>query len=129
MQRPMLGHGAGAFVIAAGLAPIDTAHNTPLAILVEGGLCGLLLASAIVAVSVRSIHRTQGPLRVALTTLLATWCLLSFVGTVGENRTTWLLLAVIGVASRLLAEESEIVGSLCYAHESPIEACSIGGRE
>jgi O-antigen ligase len=129
VQRPILGHGAGVFVIAAGLAPIDTAHNTPLAILVEGGLCGLLLASAIVAVSVRSIHRTQGPLCVALTTLLATWCLLSFVGTVGENRTTWLLLAVIGVASRLLAEESEIVGSLCYAHESPIEACSIGSRE
>ena len=61
-QAPFLGHGAGAFVSAAGLAPIDTAHNTPLSILVEGGLCALLLASAIVVVSARSIHRTPGPL-------------------------------------------------------------------
>jgi len=128
-QAPLLGHGAGAFVSAAGLAPIDTAHNTPLSILVEGGLCALLLASAVVVVSARSILKTRGALRVALTTLLATWCLLSLVGTVGENRTTWLLLAVIAVASRLSAEESEIVASESCALGGPVEAFPIGSGE
>ena len=129
VQAPILGHGAGAFVSAAGLAPIDTAHNTALSILVEGGLCALLVASAIVVVSARSILKTGGPLRVALTTLLATWCLLSLVGTVGENRTTWLLLAVIAVASRLSAEESEIVASESCALGGPVEAFPIGSGE
>ena len=129
VQAPILGHGAGAFVSAAGLAPIDTAHNTALSILVEGGLCVLLVASAIVVVSARSILKTGGPLRVALTTLLATWCLLSLVGTVGENRTTWLLLAVIAVASRLSAEESEIVASESCALGGPVEAFPIGSGE
>jgi O-antigen ligase len=128
-QAPFLGHGAGAFVSAAGLAPIDTAHNTALSILVEGGLCALLLASAVVLVSARSILKTRGALRVALTTLLATWCLLSLVGTVGENRTTWLLLAVIAVASRLSAEESEIVASESCALGGPVEAFPIGSGE
>jgi len=129
VQAPILGHGAGAFVSAAGLAPIDTAHNTALSILVEGGLCAFLVASAIVVVSARSILKTGGPLRVALTTLLATWCLLSLVGTVGENRTTWLLLAVIAVASRLSAEESEIVASESCALGGPVEAFPIGSGE
>jgi len=66
---------------------------------------------------------------VALTTLLATWCLLSLVGTVGENRTTWLLLAVIAVASRLSAEESEIVASESCALGGPVEAFPIGSGE
>jgi len=129
VQAPIFGHGAGSFVSASGLAPIDTAHNTPLSILVEGGLFALLLASAIVAVSARSAVKTRGPLRVALTTLLATWCLLSLVGTVGENRTTWLLLAVIAVASRLSAEESEIVASESCALGGPVEAFPIGSGE
>ena len=129
VQAPILGHGAGAFVSAAGLAPIDTAHNTALSILVEGGLCALLLASAVVVVSARSILKTRGALRVALTTLLATWSLLSLVGTVGENRTTWLLLAVIAVASRLSAEESEIVASESCALGGPVEAFPIGSGE
>ena len=36
LEAPLWGHGAGSFVIAARLAPIDTAHNTILSILVEG---------------------------------------------------------------------------------------------
>ena len=37
VHAPFLGSGAGTFVQAARLAPIDTAHNTALAIAVEGG--------------------------------------------------------------------------------------------
>ena len=57
----------------AGLAPIDTAHNTVLAILVEGGLFGLVLATAIVVVSMRWILALRGTLRIALMTLMAAW--------------------------------------------------------
>src|SRR5579863_2968087 len=44
VRAPLAGTGAGSFVSAAGLSPIDTAHNTALSIAVSGGLCGLLLA-------------------------------------------------------------------------------------
>jgi hypothetical protein len=109
VEAPLLGHGAGSFVSAAGLAPIDTAHNTALSILVEGGLCALFLAAAIVVISARSIVATKGSLRIALLTLLLTWILSSLANTVGENRTTWLLLGVIALAGRLSAEEPEFL--------------------
>jgi len=91
--------------VAARLAPIDTAHNTVLSIMVEGGLCTLLLATGIVAVSVRSILKTGGILCLALTTLMGVWLTSSLVGTVGESRTTWLLLAVIALSHRFANEQ------------------------
>src|SRR5271157_4383478 len=42
VQAPWFGAGAGSFVRAAALSPIDTAHNTVLSILVSGGLCKLM---------------------------------------------------------------------------------------
>jgi hypothetical protein len=94
-------------VSAAGLGPIDTAHNTALSLLVEGGICALMLAAAIVAVSARSAFATKGALRVALITLLSVWVVSSLVGTVAESRTTWLLLALIALAARVAADEPE----------------------
>jgi O-antigen ligase len=109
LEAPLCGHGAGSFVTAAKLAPIDTAHNTILSILVEGGLCALVLATGIVALSVRSILKTCGTLRLALSTLMAVWLTSSLVGTVGESRTTWLLLAVIALSHRLAdAQRNEL---------------------
>jgi O-Antigen ligase len=105
VESPFLGHGAGSFVTVAGLAPIDTAHNTVLSILVEGGLCALVLATAIVAYSMRSVLATGGALRIALMTLMAVWLMSSLVGTVGESRTTWLLLAVVALSRRLAEEQ------------------------
>jgi O-antigen ligase len=107
VQAPVIGHGAGSFVSAAGLGPIDTAHNTALSLLVEGGICALMLAAAIVAVSARSAFATKGALRVALITLLSVWVVSSLVGTVAESRTTWLLLALIALAARVAADEPE----------------------
>jgi O-antigen ligase len=106
-QAPLLGYGAGAFVNAAGLAPIDTAHNTALSILVNGGLCALFLAVAIVALAADSIRKTHGPLRLALTTALLVWAIASLVATVEESRTTWLLLALVALAGRLAVEDPE----------------------
>ena len=107
VQAPVFGHGVGSFVVAAGTSPIDTAHNTALAILVEGGLCAFCLAAAIVALAAWSVMRTQGTLRIALATSLLVWVVTSLVATVHESRTTWLLLALIALAGRLSIEEPE----------------------
>lgn len=101
LRAPFLGHGAGSFVSAAGLSPVDTAHNTALAILVESGLCGFVLACGVLFAAVRAAFQTHSAMRVGLTTLLLTWAISSLVGTVAENRTTWLLFGVITSAARL----------------------------
>jgi O-antigen ligase len=104
-HAPFLGTGAGTFVAAARLAPEDTAHNTALAMVVEGGIIALMLASAIVAVCALSVMQTRGPVRIALATALLVWVVTSLVATVEESRTTWLLLALIALAGRLAQEE------------------------
>jgi O-antigen ligase len=109
LTAPFCGHGAGSFVAAAKLAPIDTAHNTALSILVEGGLIALALAIGIVVLSVRSIIAIGGTLRIALATLMAVWLTSSLVGSLGENRTTWLLFAMIALSHRLTQEQPERV--------------------
>lgn len=107
VQAPLFGHGAGTFVLSAGLAPIDTAHNTPLSILVETGVVGLALASAVVVAAVVAASRMNGPLRIAFLTLMATWFVSSLVGTVAESRTTWLIFGVISVGARLSLERAQ----------------------
>lgn len=104
LSAPIFGHGAGTFVTAAGLAPDDTAHNTILSILVEGGLIALAVAGAILGYSLKALLATEGLLRKALTTAMAVWLAASMAGTVGENRTTWLLLAVVALAGRIAVE-------------------------
>ena len=98
---PILGHGAGSFVAAAELGPEDTAHNTVLSLMVEGGLCALILASAIVVWSARAIGDTRGPLRFGLSALLLLWAISSVTGTVWESRLTWLLFGIAAVSPRL----------------------------
>ncbi len=106
VQAPLLGTGAGSFVSAAGLSPIDTAHNTVLAILFSGGLCALFLAVAILVLTARSTLQTRGPLQLALGTALLVWAVTAMASTVEDSRTTWLLIALIALAGRL-AEEPE----------------------
>jgi O-antigen ligase len=113
VKAPLLGQGAGSFIVAAGTSPIDTAHNSALAILVEGGLGGFSLAVAIVALAAWSAMRTRGTLRVALVTSLVVWLLTSLVATVQESRTTWLLLAEIALAGRLAGEDADELES-CF---------------
>jgi hypothetical protein len=100
-----MGTGAGTFVSAAGLSPVDTAHNTVLSVAVGGGLCALLLAFGILALATRSMYRIHGPLKLALVTVSAVWSVAGMISTVEESRTSWLLLGVIAVAGRLAAEE------------------------
>ena len=116
VRAPWFGTGAGSFVSAAGLDPLDTAHNTALSILVSGGLCAFFLAVGIVALTARSAMQTHGPLRLALATALLVWVITSLVATVEENRTTWLLLGMIALAGRLAVEEPQRLAACFAAH-------------
>lgn len=107
LNAPLFGHGAGSFVFAASLAAEDTAHNTILAVLVEGGMFALAIASAIVAVSMKAVTATTRVLRIALTTLMAVWLVSSLAGTVGESRMTWLLFGAVAVVGRFAENDAE----------------------
>jgi O-antigen ligase len=128
VRAPFVGAGAGTFVYAARLTPADTAHNTALTVAVEGGIVALVLASAILAVCARSVLATRGSTRIALGTAFIVWLVTSLVATVEANRTTWLLLGLISLASRLEAEEPGVTEScLSRAREKlPAAAGGIG---
>ncbi|WP_263357817.1 O-antigen ligase family protein [Acidicapsa ligni] len=106
-QRPWMGYGAGNYTAAARLATGDTAHNTVMAVLVTGGLFALTLCGAIVAGVAWSIARTSGLLRIALATVLAVWIITSMVGSVEENRITWLVFGMMALAGRLACEATK----------------------
>jgi O-antigen ligase len=118
-RAPLIGTGAGTFVSAARLAPIDTAHNTALSIAVSGGLVALFISTAIVAAAIWSITQTRGPIRWALGTALLVWMVISLVATVEESRTTWLLFALIALAGRLAVEDPEELNTCFPAVDRP----------
>jgi O-antigen ligase len=118
VHAPLIGTGAGSFVSAAGLAPLDTAHNTALSIAVSGGFIGLFLAAVIVVLAVRSLMQIPGSVRVAMITALLVWMTTSLVATVEESRTTWLFLALIALAGRLAVEEPERLAA-CFPDKAP----------
>jgi O-antigen ligase len=126
VRSPMVGTGAGSFVSAAEMNPLDTPHNAALSILVSGGLCAFFLAVAIVALAARSAFQTHGPLKVALGTALLVWAIASLVDTVEENRVTWLLLGMIALAGRLAVEDPERLAE-CFADAGPGSA-SLDGK-
>lgn len=124
-RSPVFGSGAGSFVRAAGLHPLDTAHNSALSIAVGGGLCALCLAVAIVALVARSALRTHGALRLALLTVLLVWTVSSMVDTVEENRATWLLLGLIAAAERLAVEDRRTLEQCFSVEIAPFEDTQI----
>jgi O-antigen ligase len=126
-RAPLLGTGAGTFVAAAHLSPVDTAHNTALSIAVSGGLCALFLAALLFALAIRFALRTSGSLRLALVTSLIVWALTSLVATVEENRTTWLLFAMVAVAGRLANDDPSGL-DVCFASRPPLPARELAPR-
>jgi len=106
-QAPWFGSGIGTFVSAAHLAHEDTAHNTPLTLLVTGGLIALMLSAVILALAGRAVLRMRGPQRLAFATSLAVLALASFVGTVEENRITWLLVGLISLGGNVVSRPSK----------------------
>jgi O-antigen ligase len=124
-RAPVLGSGAGSFVSAAGMNPLDTAHNTELSILVGGGLIALTLAAVIVALAARSALTTRGPLRLALATVLLVLLVAAQVDTVEENRVTWLLLGIVALAGRLACEQPQRLAA-CFAAWSASPERAVG---
>jgi O-antigen ligase len=118
VRSPLLGSGAGSFVSAAGLAPSDTAHNTALAVAVNSGLLGLFLAAAIVAAAIWALLQTRGPLRLAMGIALLVWAITAMVASVEENRTTWLLFALIALAGRFADEQPDALEA-CFPDSAP----------
>ena len=116
-HAPFFGHGAGTFVQAAGMAPIDTAHNTPLTLAVECGIVALILASAVLLSCARSVLATREPVRLALATAFLVWTVTSMAATVETNRTTWLLFGILALAGRLANEQPELMDA-CFASGS-----------
>ncbi len=104
-KAPWAGWGAGTFVQAAHLAQIDTAHNTALSIAVSGGLWAVLIAVCILLCAGYLAQSTKAGLRIAFLTTLTVWAISSLVGTVEQNRITWLLFGLIAVAGRFAAED------------------------
>jgi O-antigen ligase len=121
-QAPWLGYGAGTYSIASRLAPGDTAHNTAMAVLVTGGMAGAAIFAGILAAVALAIAHTRGLLRIALGTAFAVWLVTSMVGSVEENRTTWLLFAVVGLAGRLAQEEAHALEQMFSGAGLELEA-------
>ncbi len=111
---------------AAGLSPIDTAHNTVLSILVSGGLLRPVSGGGALwrwPCARRKTHGAAAGWRWRRRSLV--WVVTSLVATVEESRTTWLLLALIALAGRLAVEEPEGLqlvsrtGAACSAEADP----------
>ena len=105
-HAPWLGYGAGNYSLAAGLATEDTAHNTFMALLVMGGLVAATLLLAILIAALRSILRARGLTRIAFFAVLAVWIVTASVGSVEENRMTWLLFACSALLPRFDADSA-----------------------
>ena len=119
-RSPWFGYGAGTYATASGLNPGDTAHNTAMAVLVMGGILGLSLLVAIVVAVVVAVLRTKGMLRLSLGTSLVVWMITAMVGSVEENRSTWLLFALMAVAGRMAQDGTLFNGDLGPAAKSKL---------
>lgn len=105
-HAPWLGYGAGNYSLAAGLSAEDTAHNTFMALLVMGGMVAVTLLLAVLVAALRSILRAQALTRVAFLGVLLVWIITASVGSVEENRMTWLLFAGIALLPRFASDSA-----------------------
>ena len=102
-HAPWFGYGAGNYSLASGLATEDTAHNTLMALLVMGGLVAASLLVAILLAALRSVLHASGLPRLAFLGVFLVWCVTASVGSVEENRMTWLIFACFALAGRFFA--------------------------
>lgn len=121
-HAPWLGYGAGNFTLAAGMSPADTAHNTPLALLVTGGLVALALALYLALQLLQSAQQLRGILRCSMLTALAVLFLMAMTTSVEESRLTWLLAGIIVSAARLHQQAPEDLQAAFPATSSTLAA-------
>jgi len=89
----LVGVGAGAFQSGAGT--YYTAHNTYLAVLVEQGLLGFTIFSAILGGAIYSLRRLSGEERWMCVFILLCWAVGVFTLGWAMNRVTWFVLGLI----------------------------------
>jgi O-antigen ligase/polysaccharide polymerase Wzy-like membrane protein len=111
-HSPIVGTGAGSFASAAGLNPLDTAHDTALSILADGGLMALALFCAVAFLTVRAMARTRKSIRGCLGVALMIWFVACLVATVEENRATWFLIGLIAAAWQVSESDPDGVDAL-----------------
>ncbi len=105
-HAPWLGSGAGSFVDAAGLAQVDTAHNTVVSVAVEGGLVALTLTLALAVAGIGCVQSMRGAARIGFGTVLLVLLVASMAATVEGNRSAWFLFAMVSVTKRITREDS-----------------------
>jgi O-antigen ligase len=104
-EHPVLGFGAGTFPGLVGPhlrfgRPI-VSHNTAIGLLIEEGLIGLSLFTAVVGACAWRIIRLRPPYRALFAVLMATWLVGAMDGNWEHVKTTWLLFGLISAQSGL----------------------------
>jgi len=123
-KAPWLGYGAGNYAIASGLSAGDTAHNTLMAVLVTGGLVGIGLFAAVLVFVGRAVWQTRGLVRIGLATVVVVVGITSMVGSVEENRTTWLIFGLVVLAARMQREQRDAIWRV-FSGDKPVGANAV----
>ncbi len=107
--HPILGVGSGAHKTAA-VETNKVAHNLYLSVLVELGLIGFLLFSAILAIVAKNIASQPRPISILWLTVLMVWGIGALVHPMAQRKPTWLFLNFVVVSASLFVrpEESEV---------------------
>jgi O-antigen ligase len=111
-HSPIVGTGAGSFASASGLNLLDTAHDTALSILADGGLMALALFGAVVFLAVQAMTRTRKSIRGCFGVASLILFVASLVATVEENRASWFLIGLIAAARQISESDPGGVDSL-----------------
>jgi O-antigen ligase len=133
-DRPILGVGAGAFgeAVYPLLYERAGAHNTPLAVLVEQGIVGLLIFAALLGACARIIGKMAPPERIFWGVLMLSW----LVGVMSVhwqyNKFTWLLFGLLAAQGALRTDRrtdtEQLVGLERRPRPSGIRATLNSGR-
>jgi len=81
-------------------------------------LVGLTLFLAVLVAVGQSAAATSGLIRIALVSGLAVWLITAMVGSVEENRTTWLLFGITALAGRLSRERPAAMAKAFFARNA-----------
>jgi O-antigen ligase len=92
-RRPVGGSGSGSFPRASQTGQV--AHNTPISVLTETGLVGLIVFTALVGLAVAAALRHPRRQAVFWLALLATWLIGSMALTWEPRKQTWLVLSLV----------------------------------
>lgn len=100
--HPLLGVGEGAYLQVSGrfLGESFVAHNTFVSVLVELGIVGFVVFAAILVKTAGSVWRLTGSERPMWTAIASTWFVGVLASTWETQKPTWLLIALVSVASR-----------------------------